>query len=56
MVDMGDDGEVTDAGDVGHLARPLAGRSTERKGAIAPAIVSLRRRDAQGRPARERAA
>jgi hypothetical protein len=27
MVDMGDDAEVTDAGDVGHLRRALAGSS-----------------------------
>jgi hypothetical protein len=58
MVDMGDDAEVTDAGDVGHLRGPLAGRSTERKGALCETKstegqpdATLRRRDAKARPA-----
>jgi len=46
---MRNDAEVTDAGDGVHWRGRVAGRSTERKGALCAADASLRRRDAEAR-------
>jgi hypothetical protein len=42
VVDMGDDGEVADMVDAAHLRAALAGRSTERKGALCAGVAQRR--------------